>query len=132
NELVGAVSDPHGRERLQAAFDVEFSRLADSPSNTARYEFNRKFLFNVLSMGHSQLAQFIGARGPNTQVNAACASTTQAIAIAEDWIRTGRCTRVLVVAADDITSPQMFEWFGSGFLAAGAATTEADVHKAAL
>ena len=55
-------------------------------------------------MGHSQFAEFIGARGPNTAVNSACASTTQAIAVAEDWIRAGRCKRVIVVAADDITS----------------------------
>src|SRR5207247_1071138 len=71
-------------------------------------------------------------RGPNTQVNAACASTTQAIGIAEDWIRTGRCRRVLVVGADDVTSDDMFEWIGAGFLASGAATTTADVKQAAL
>jgi hypothetical protein len=43
------------------------------------FEFDRRFLFRVLSMGHSQFAEIIGARGPNTQVNAACASTTQAV-----------------------------------------------------
>ena len=42
--------------------------------------------------------------GPNTQINAACASTTQAVALAEDWIRAGRCRRVVVVSADDATS----------------------------
>ena len=68
------------------------------------YAFDRRFLFRVLSMGHSQFAEFIGARGPNTQINAACASTTQAVALAEDWIRAGRCRRVIVVAADDVTS----------------------------
>ncbi|HEX9339195.1 MAG TPA: hypothetical protein VF892_25060, partial [Pseudonocardiaceae bacterium] len=47
------------------------------------FEFDRRFLFRVLSMGHSQFAEIIGARGPNTQVNAACASTTQAIGLAE-------------------------------------------------
>ena len=35
--------------------------------------------------------------GPNTQINAACASTTQALSLAEDWIRAGRCRRVVVV-----------------------------------
>ncbi len=35
--------------------------------------FDRRFLFRILPMGHSQLAEFIGARGPNTHVNAACA-----------------------------------------------------------
>jgi malonyl CoA-acyl carrier protein transacylase len=94
--------------------------------------FNRKFLFHILSMGHSQLAQFLGARGPNTQVNAACASTTQAISIAEDWIKADRCDRVIVVGADDATSPNMMEWIGSGFLASGAATTEENVEEAAL
>jgi malonyl CoA-acyl carrier protein transacylase len=134
NELIGLVEDPAARDRLQTAFDVEFTRLGgqEAASSQARYEFNRKFLFNVLSMGHSQLAQLIGARGPNTQVNAACASTTQAVAIAEDWIRTGRCRRVLVVGADDVTSDAMFEWIGAGFLASGAATTQPDVTKAAL
>ncbi|MES2154544.1 MAG: SDR family NAD(P)-dependent oxidoreductase [bacterium] len=134
NDLIGSAEDPQTRGHLQDAFDREFQRLQDvlPASGTSRYEFNRKFLFNVLSMGHSQLAQFIGARGPNTQVNAACASTTQAVAIAEDWIRTGRCRRVLVVGADDVTSDAMFEWIGAGFLAAGAATTKADVAEAAL
>ncbi len=94
--------------------------------------FDRRFLFQVLSMGHSQLAQLIGARGPNTQVNAACASTSQAISVAEDWLRTGRCTRVLVVAADDVTGDNLIEWIGAGFLAAGAATTEDKVENAAL
>ena len=44
------------------------------------YVFDRRFLFRCLSMGHSQFAEIIGARGPNTQINAACASTTQAVA----------------------------------------------------
>ena len=78
------------------------------------YEFDRRFLFRVLSMGHSQLAEHIGARGPNTQVNSACASTTQAVAIAEDWIRAGRCRRVVIVAADDATSDTMMGWLGAG------------------
>ncbi|MFZ5476025.1 MAG: SDR family NAD(P)-dependent oxidoreductase [Myxococcota bacterium] len=94
--------------------------------------FDRRFLFQILAMGHSQFAQLVGARGPNTQVNAACASTTQAVSIAEDWIRCGRCERVIVLGADDVTNEQLMEWIGSGFLAAGAATTEADVTKAAL
>ena len=96
------------------------------------YTFDRRFVFRVLSMGHSQLAELIGARGPNTQVNAACASTTQAVAVAEDWIRAGRCRRVVVVAADDATSDTMLGWLGAGFLASGAAATDEVVEEAAL
>ncbi len=55
-------------------------------------------------MGHSQFAEYIGARGPNTHVNAACASTAQAVALAEDWIRSGRCRRVIVIGADNVTA----------------------------
>jgi malonyl CoA-acyl carrier protein transacylase len=96
------------------------------------YTFDRRFLFRILSMGHSQFAEFIGARGPNTQVNAACASCTQAVAVAEDWIRAGRCRRVIIVSADDITSDHLIEWFGSGFLATGAAATDDIVEEAAI
>ena len=87
------------------------------------YQFDRRFLFQVLSMGHSQFAEYIGARGPNTATNAACSSGTQAVALASDWIRAGRCRRVIVISADDITSDNLFGWFGSGFLASGSAAT---------
>ena len=95
------------------------------------YVFDRRFLLRTLSMGHSQFAEFIGARGPNTQVNAACASTTQAVALAEDWIRVGRCRRVIVISADDVTSDHLMEWMGAGFLASGAAATDDVVEEAA-
>ncbi|NTU86037.1 MAG: beta-ketoacyl synthase, partial [Chloroflexales bacterium] len=96
------------------------------------YEFDRRFLFRILAMGHSQFAEYIGARGPNAHVNAACASTAQGIAIAEDWIRSGRCRRVLVVGADDVTGDRLMEWIGAGFLATGAAATDDKVEEAAL
>ncbi|HEX6228083.1 MAG TPA: beta-ketoacyl synthase N-terminal-like domain-containing protein, partial [Solirubrobacterales bacterium] len=96
------------------------------------YRFDRRFLFRVLPMGHAQFAELIGARGPNTQVNSACASTTQAVAVAEDWIRTGRCRRAVIVAADDVTSAEMLPWIGAGFLASGAAATDEAIEEAAL
>ncbi|MBP1598401.1 MAG: beta-ketoacyl synthase, partial [Acidobacteria bacterium] len=95
------------------------------------YHFERRFLFRVLSMGHSQFAEYIGARGPNTATNAACASGTQAVGLACDWIQAGRCRRVIVISADDITSDNLMGWFGSGFLASGAAATDEVVEDAA-
>ncbi len=95
------------------------------------YHFDRRFLFRVLSMGHSQFAEYIGARGPNTSTNAACSSGTQAAGLASDWIRTGRCRRVIVISADDITSDNLMGWFGSGFLASGSAATDEVVEDAA-
>jgi acyl transferase domain-containing protein/acyl carrier protein/NAD(P)-dependent dehydrogenase (short-subunit alcohol dehydrogenase family) len=95
------------------------------------YQFDRRFLFRVLSMGHSQFAEYIGARGPNTSSNGACSSGTQALGLAQDWIRTGRCKRVIIISADDITSNNLMGWFGSGFLASGSAATDEIVEDAA-
>jgi acyl transferase domain-containing protein len=140
------VSDRARRDELAALRSIR-SRLVDGGAGgeidrrigeieallaAEPFEFDRRFLFRVLAMGHSQFAEIIGARGPNTQVNAACASTTQAIALAEDWIRAGRCRRVVIVAADDVTSDSLLEWVGAGFLATGAAATDEAVEEAAI
>ncbi len=108
---------------------VEQLRIA---VNKNPYQFDRRFMLKVLPMGHSQFAEFIGARGPNTQINAACASTAQAVALAEDWIQAGRCRRVIVISADDVTSDHLLEWMGAGFLASGAAATDDVVEDAAI
>ncbi len=136
-----------GRRRLRDALD-DLRRYTSDPSTLAEihrrlreveeerarepYEFDRRFLFRVLTMGHSQFAEYVGARGPVAHVNAACASTAQGISLAEDWIRSGRCRRVVVIGADDATSERLFPWIGSGFLASGAAATDDKVEEAAL
>ncbi len=124
------------RERKKGSenplLDFLDAELEDLEKHRSVFEFNRKFLFRILSMGHSQFAQLIKAYGPNTQTNAACASTTQAVGIAEDWIRNGRCERVIIISADNVSGENLFEWIGSGFLISGAATTEGDIKKAAL
>src|SRR5205085_3744992 len=96
------------------------------------YVLDRRFVFRILPMGHSQFAEFIGARGPNSQVNSACASTTTAVSVAQDWIRAGRCRRVIIISADDITSDHPMEWMGAAFLASGAAATDEIVEEAAV
>ncbi|CCI49086.1 unnamed protein product [Albugo candida] len=96
------------------------------------YRYDRKFLFRVLVLANAQLAQIIGARGPNTQINAACAGTTMAISLAQDWLRLGYCTRVLVISSDVASSDAMLPWIGTGFRAIGAASTASTVEEAAL
>jgi malonyl CoA-acyl carrier protein transacylase len=96
------------------------------------YAFDRRFLLRILVMGHSQFAEYIGARGPNAHVNAACASTASGLALAEDWIRSGRARRVVVIGGDNVTSPHLIEWIGAGFIATGAAATDERVEDAAL
>jgi 3-oxoacyl-(acyl-carrier-protein) synthase len=91
------------------------------------YEFDRKFLFRVLVLGNAQLAQIVKARGPNMQTNAACAGSTQAIALAHDMIQLGRAERMIVIAGDNASSKTLMPWLGNGFRALGAATICADV-----
>ncbi|NPV74744.1 MAG: SDR family oxidoreductase [Anaerolineae bacterium] len=122
---------PPDQKKARAALEARISALKEK-INQAPYSFDRKFVFRVLAMGHSQFAEHIGARGPNTHVNAACASTTHAVAVAEDWIRAGRCRRVIIVAGDDVTRENMVSWIGTGLFASGAATTEGDVRQAVL
>tara|TARA_B110001452_G_scaffold3244_1_gene2900 strand:+ start:604 stop:1464 length:861 start_codon:yes stop_codon:yes gene_type:complete len=83
-------------------------------------------------MANCQLAELIGARGPNLHINAACAGTTAAITLAHDWLRVGRCKRVVVIAADTPSNERLMPWIGTGFLALGAATIKTDVKEACL
>ena len=128
--LLARSSKSNGDSVLEQEMERRLEELRDTLEKSP-YVFDRRFLLRVLSMGHSQFAEFIGARGPNTQINSACASTSQAVALAQDWIRAGRCRRVIVVSADDVTSDHMIEWFGAGFLASGAAATDEVVEEAA-
>jgi acyl transferase domain-containing protein/NAD(P)-dependent dehydrogenase (short-subunit alcohol dehydrogenase family)/acyl carrier protein len=128
--LLARSSKTNGDSVLEQEIERRKEDLRDA-IETQPYVFDRRFLLRVLSMGHSQFAEFIGARGPNTQINSACASTTQAVALAEDWIQQGRCRRVIIVSADDVTSDHSMEWFGAGFLASGAAATDEVVEEAA-
>jgi len=130
-ESLRARANGNGNSDLALELDMRISILRTAIEKE-RYVFDRRFLLRTLSMGHSQFAEFIGARGPNTQVNAACASTTQALSLAEDWIHAGRCSRVIVISSDDITSDYLMEWMGAGFLASGAAATDEVVSEAAV
>ncbi|HXY41569.1 MAG TPA: beta-ketoacyl synthase N-terminal-like domain-containing protein, partial [Vicinamibacteria bacterium] len=127
SELREATADPDVRAEIDRRLRTVEDKIAAEP-----YAFDRRFLLRILVMGHSQFAEYIGARGPNSHVNAACASTAQGVALAEDWIRAGRCRRVVVVGADNVTSPELLEWIGAGFVASGAAATDARVEDAAL
>ena len=130
-DLRSQVASTNGHSALGQEMDRRIDALRGEIDKDP-FAFDRRFVFRILAMGHSQFAEFIGARGPNTQINAACATTTQAVALAEDWIHAGRCRRVIVIAADDPTSDSLMEWLGAGFLASGAAATDEVVEEAAL
>ena len=82
--LSARTSDTNGDSIVTQEIERRTEELCDAIEKEP-YVFDRRYLFRVLSMGHSQFAEFIGARGPNTAINSACASTTQAMR----WLRTG-------------------------------------------
>lgn len=104
---------------------------ANNNGDDGGYELDRKLLFKLLVLANAQLAQITGARGPNTQMNAACAGASQAIGIAQHWIATRKCDRVLVVSSDCASSSELFPWIGGGFRGLGAASTAATPEGAA-
>jgi phosphopantetheine--protein transferase-like protein len=127
--------EPVGQETgviFASAFPGYAKLLELVEARAAGAPFARNTLLQILGLGHAHVAERLGALGPNLHVNAACASTPAALALASDWIHAGRCRRVLVVAADDVTSDALLPWIGGGFLALGAATTAPELEQAAL
>ena len=120
--------------------EIEIKRAVTGWFNNMKYEakgnepyhFNRKLLLDIAALGSTHFAQIIKAKGPNTQISATCTSTTQAIGIAEDWIRTGRCDRVIIIGGEAATSDKQHEWIGASFLSIGAATDKRTIKDAAL
>ncbi|CAI5710509.1 unnamed protein product [Peronospora destructor] len=102
-----------------------------SKEGECTYEMDRKILFRLLVLANAQIAQLTGARGPNTQINAACAGATQAIGMAQDWINSGKCQRVIVVSSDTASSEAMMPLIGGGFRALGAACIAPTAYAAA-
>jgi 3-oxoacyl-(acyl-carrier-protein) synthase len=134
SRLLSLTAEKQLSDEDEAAFARLLSRSQElEPDESATsYEFDRKFLFRVLVLGNAQLAQLAGCRGPNTQTNAACAGTTQAIAMAQDMLISGRAERVVVVAGDNASGSTLLPWLGSGFRALGAACTKGNVEDAAM
>lgn len=118
-------------EQAFSRLSATASEIDDSDSVTL-YEFDRKFLFRVLVLGNAQLAQLAGCRGPNTQTNAACAGTTQAIGMAQDMLISGRAERVVVVAGDNASGETLLPWLASGFRALGAACIAKTVEEGSM
>ena len=127
DKFIAQITDPALKAEIEAWYNENFKDKEVEPM-----AFTSEFILKTIIIAHSHFCQWIRARGPATSMSAACASTAQAIAVAQDWIKLGRAKRVIVISADDITNDNVSEWILTAFLASGAATTEADVTKAAL
>ncbi|PYG85774.1 malonyl CoA-acyl carrier protein transacylase [Ruminiclostridium sufflavum DSM 19573] len=130
--IISHTSDYSIKKQLSDWFTLNYSRLSDCSGHDDVYSFNSDFMSQVASQANNRLAQFIGASGPNFQINAACSSTAYAVSLAEDMIRAGRAERMIVIGADNASSKDSLKWLGGGFLSAGAATTSEDLYSAAV
>ena len=130
--LIGRVKDHETRKLLTDWYTLYYGRLSDMNGEEEVYRFNYNFMYQISAQANNRLASLINAKGPNFQMNAACSSTSNAITIAEDFIRSGRVKRMIVVGADDPTSSTNFPVLGAGFLCTGAATNEGDLYRAAV
>ncbi len=108
-----------------------FFEVTEKRNEYKTYQFDRNFILNFCPLGAAHFAQYIKAKGPNLNVNGACASTTEAIAVGEDWIRRGRCDRVIIIGGESPTSPAHNQWIGTSFLAFGAGSVKKTVAEAA-
>ncbi|VFQ43910.1 type I polyketide synthase [Desulfoluna butyratoxydans] len=124
--LMETVKDTELKGRLTDWF---FGLKKDQPETP--YQFNRELIINAIALGSAHFAQMIKAKGPNLLLSGACASTTQACATAEDWIRTGRCERVIVIGGEAATNKAQVPWIASSFLSMGAASIKKTVAEAA-
>ena len=127
DKFIAQISDPALKAEIENWYNENFKDKEVEPQ-----AFTSEFILKTIAIAHSHFCQWIRARGPATAMSAACASTAQAVAIGQDWIKLGRCKRVIVIGADDISNDNVAEWILTAFLASGAATTEAEVAKAAL
>ncbi|MDJ0802606.1 MAG: beta-ketoacyl synthase N-terminal-like domain-containing protein, partial [Desulfobacterales bacterium] len=125
--LMESVRDPEIKEQITDWF----FKIKERRKKYGTYKFERNLLFDVVPLGSAHFAQLIKAKGPNMMMSGACASTTQAVGVAEDWIRTGRCDRVIIVGGEASTSETQSPWIASGFLALGAASIKEVVTDAA-
>ena len=100
--------------------------------NLNRYEFDRKFLFKILLLANSQLAQIIKAKGPNLQTNSACTGTTQAINIACGMLQSKQADRIIVIASDTASSDTLMPWVGNGFNIIGASCVKNKINDACI
>ncbi len=127
DKFIAQIADPALKAEMETWYQQNFKEKEIEPQ-----AFTSEFILKTIIIAHCHFCQWIRARGPAMAMSSACASTAQAVAIAQDWIKLGRCKRVIVIGADDITNDNVNEWILTAFLASGAATTEGDVTKAAL
>jgi malonyl CoA-acyl carrier protein transacylase len=130
--LIPKITDKTSRKILSDWFTLNYNRLSLCPTQEDVYIFNHQLMNQISSQANNRLARYINARGANFLINAACSSTSTAVTLAEELIRSGRVKRIIVIGADDASSETSLPYLGAGFLSTGACSNEPDLYEAAV
>jgi len=98
------------RDRVGVIFASSFANRFYPQQHGAKTNLLRHAL-----QANTQLAEIVHARGVNLALSASCCSTANAVATARDFLMSGRCDVVVVMACDLVTDPEVSEAFVNGF-----------------
>jgi NAD(P)-dependent dehydrogenase (short-subunit alcohol dehydrogenase family)/acyl carrier protein len=109
-KILDQPEESSGRTRAEQMRDIIhlLRELTSDPDNGQ----DPPLAFEMLAHDYSQLAGHIGAQGPVTQLNPGGASASEAISLAGDWIRAGRCRRVMVICTTEGIEDGLLRWLG--------------------
>jgi 3-oxoacyl-(acyl-carrier-protein) synthase len=82
------------------------------------------YIYKIVVKANAHLAQLIQAKGPNIYIDTACSSTVSALSLAQDWIRLGRCTKVVIIGAECSSQSDLLPYLAYGFHSIKVLTTD--------
>ena len=89
----------------------------------------RKLALRMSIHANGQLAQHVRARGPNTCLSNACASTTAALSLATQALVLGEAQHMLVVAADAVLGASCYDGLVDSFVQLRAASASTSLEE---
>ncbi len=92
-------------EQVKVVVELMRELAADSENGQDPY-----LTLGALAYDYSQLAGDLGAQGPVAHLRPGGACASEAITLADDWIRTGRCRRVVIVCTTEGVGDGLKNW----------------------
>ena len=81
DKFIAQITDPALKAEMETWYQQNFKEKEIEPQ-----AFTSEFILKTIIIAHCHFCQWIRARGPAMAMSSACASTAQAVAIAQDWI----------------------------------------------
>jgi len=101
----GQVTKSERSEQVKVIADLMRELAADSENGQ-----DPSLTLEALAHDYNQLAGDLGAQGPVAHLHSGGACASEAISLADDWIRTGRCRRVVIVCTIERVADGLHDW----------------------